>query len=513
MESALAERESQYRSIVESTGDGVLVTDLTNAVVAVNPAFCTITGYSAEQLRTLHPREFLHLDDLQPFDAYLARTATADVVTAGVLCVCADGRLTRLELRGKRFSYGGTRARPVGRARRDRARAFAAPAGTEGGGADARAVDAARDLEHRRIEPAAQAAAARGAGAAADRARLHGRHHLRHRGRRAGDPRSPRPSRRRGGRERAPPGPADDRLRAGAKRQPAHHRQPLGRQRRGARVPREGPGGADGAADAHPFVAARAAAGSATGRSAFLLLDNDEPDRYSTRDGTLAWALANQAAVAIENARLYDHARELAAFEERQRLARDLHDSVTQSLYTAAMLGRVLPGAWESDQKLAREMLGAARRGDRGGARRDADAAAGAASGRDPADGAGGSAARGWRGRCARHLEKPIQVEIEGSGQLPGEVHIAFYRLAQAALGNVVRHASSSQARVRLVLADASATLVISDDGGGFDPDALGERQGMGFEIMRERAAAIGADLKIDSAIGQGTTVTLRWPA
>jgi signal transduction histidine kinase len=104
-------------------------------------------------------------------------------------------------------------------------------------------------------------------------------------------------------------------------------------------------------------------------------------------------------------------------------------------------------------------------------------------------------------------------VEIEGAGQLPSEVHITFYRLAQAALGNVVRHASSSQARVRLALADVAATLVISDDGDGFDPDALGERQGMGFEIMRERAAATGADLKIDSAIGHGTTVTLRWPA
>ena len=156
MESALAERESQYRSIVESTGDGVLVTDLTNAVVAVNPAFCTITGYSAEQLRTLHPGEFLHFDDLQPFDAYLARTATADVVTAGVLCVCADARLTRARAPGQAIQLRRERACPVGRARRDRAGAFAAPAGTEGGGADARAVDAARDLEHRRIEPAAE---------------------------------------------------------------------------------------------------------------------------------------------------------------------------------------------------------------------------------------------------------------------------------------------------------------------------------------------------------------------
>jgi len=95
--------------------------------------------------------------------------------------------------------------------------------------------------------------------------------------------------------------------------------------------------------------------------------------------------------------------------------------------------------------------------------------------------------------------------------KLPSEVHLAFYRIAQAALGNVVRHASYAQARLRLVLSEA-ATLTISDDGGGFDVTALGESQGMGIEIMRERAGQIGAALKIDSAAGTGTTVTLQWP-
>ncbi|HEY5447559.1 MAG TPA: ATP-binding protein, partial [Polyangia bacterium] len=96
--------------------------------------------------------------------------------------------------------------------------------------------------------------------------------------------------------------------------------------------------------------------------------------------------------------------------------------------------------------------------------------------------------------------------------KLPSEVHVAFYRIAQAALGNVVRHATSAQARARLALSESAATLTISDDGGGFDLSAVGERQGMGIEIMRERAGHIGAALKIDSATGDGTTVTLQWP-
>jgi len=111
------------------------------------------------------------------------------------------------------------------------------------------------------------------------------------------------------------------------------------------------------------------------------------------------------------------------------------------------------------------------------------------------------------------HVEKPIQVEIEGAAVLPPEVHLGFYRLAQAALGNVVRHVSAAQARASLALAPGEAKLVVSDDGGGFDVSRIGARRGMGLEIMRERAAAIGAHLQIDSLVGQGTTVTVRWPA
>src|SRR4029079_15876728 len=102
------ERESQYRSIFESTGEGILVTDLTTAVAAVNPAFAAMTGYASADLAQMHPREILHLDALQPFDAYLARIARDDPVVAQVMCVCKDGRLARFELSVTRFRYGGT---------------------------------------------------------------------------------------------------------------------------------------------------------------------------------------------------------------------------------------------------------------------------------------------------------------------------------------------------------------------------------------------------------------------
>ena len=154
------------------------------------------------------------------------------------------------------------------------------------------------------------------------------------------------------------------------------------------------------------------------------------------RDGTLAWALANQAAVAIENARLYDQARELAAFEERQRLARDLHDSVTQSLYTAAMLGRALPTAWESDPEQAPGDAGAARRGDEAALAEmrtlllELRPAAILQVELDE-----------LLQRLARRAAQPHRETDRGRDRrpavLPAEVHVAFYRLAQAALGNV----------------------------------------------------------------------------
>jgi PAS domain S-box-containing protein len=511
MESALAERESQYRSIVESTGDGVLVTDLSNAVVTVNPAFCAISGYSAEQLRTLHPSEFLHFDDLEPFEGYLARTATDDVVTAGVLCVCADARLTRLELRGKRFSYRGRlHVLSVVRDVTERERSLRL--------LEQKVAERTRELStlleisntvasNLQLKPLLgvvleQLQIVLGCTGVTifviegDELVI-----LDHRG------------------------PLADQALAGA-RLPGRQMIACARERNGSPLIIDNLWSDSEAARAFRDRIPEALAALLMHTRAllfvplrvreqtigFLLLENHEADRFSTRDGTLAWALANQAAVAIENARLYDHARDLAAFEERQRLARDLHDSVTQSLYAAAMLGRALPNTWESDQKLARQML--AQLGEVTEAALvemrtlllELRPAAILQTGLED-----------LLQRLARalrtHLEKPIQVEIEGSGQLPGEVHIAFYRLAQAALGNVVRHASSSQARVRLVLADASTTLLISDDGGGFDPAGLSERQGMGFAIMRERAAAIAADLKIDSAVGRGTAVTLRWPA
>jgi signal transduction histidine kinase len=109
-------------------------------------------------------------------------------------------------------------------------------------------------------------------------------------------------------------------------------------------------------------------------------------------------------------------------------------------------------------------------------------------------------------------IDVPIHVEVEGAASaLPTDIHVTFYRLAQEALSNIVKHAAPSTVQVKLRCSEDGALMCIRDDGSGFDPPRV--RAGhLGLRIMYERAAAIGAALFIDSAPGRGTEVTVRWP-
>jgi two-component system nitrate/nitrite sensor histidine kinase NarX len=509
--SALAAREAQYRSIFESTGDGVLITDLSNAVVAVNPAFSRMTGYAADDLAGIHPREFLHLDELQPLDTYLARTAAHDQVVAEVMCVAKDGRLARFELSGRRFDYGG-QAHVLSVVRdvteREQSMRFLEQKVIERTRELAMMLEisntVASNLELRpllrvvlqQLQSVLGCTGATILVVEGDELIL-----LDHRG---------------------PIGPE-----AIAKaRFAARWAIKWAELRRGSPLNIDNIWG-----DSAPAAAFRDRAPAALtslfkyARSlllvplevrdrliGFLLIDSEEADRYHTRDAQLAWALANQAAVAIENTRLYDQARELATVEERQRLARDLHDSVTQTLYTASMLGRALPGAWDSDPSKGRTMLAHLEQVTQSALAEMRtlllELRPGAVLQSELPD-----LLRQLAHACRSHLEKPIDLQCAGEGRLPGEVHETFYRLARAALGNVVKHAAASQARVVLRQQAESAAIVISDDGGGFDSRQPTRRPRMGLDIMRERALAVGASLIIDSAPGRGTTVSLHWPA
>jgi len=245
--------------------------------------------------------------------------------------------------------------------------------------------------------------------------------------------------------------------------------------------------------------------------AAFYL--TDKPGGFDAEDQELIELLAAHAAIAIENARLYELSRELSVAEERTRLAHELHDAVTQQLFGLALAADTARAAVHDDPDRAIAELD-----------RVAVLAAGAMAELRTLVGALRPARLGEDGLVAalrHHAEllgrvHGVAVDVVASGAAtPGpEAELALYRVGQEALSNALRHARASRVRVEVHLDDAAVTVAVSDDGDGFDPAApgLGSRR-LGLTSMRERARAVGGALEIDAAPGRGTTVRLRVPA
>jgi signal transduction histidine kinase len=230
-------------------------------------------------------------------------------------------------------------------------------------------------------------------------------------------------------------------------------------------------------------------------------------------------ASANQVAIAIENHRLYMQMREAVMSEERNRLARDLHDSVTQSLFSATLLADVLPQIWRRDPEQGLQRLEKLRRLMRGALAEMRsmllELRPSAVINAPLAD-----LLAQLTEAIASRSGLPFRLYLEQITTLPDEVQTSFYRIAQEALNNVVKHAQAKQVTVSLseTLFPPVATggakrevkLVIRDDGVGFYSNEEKSTH-LGIGIMRERAAAIQASLALDSQPGYGTYVTLIW--
>ena len=240
-----------------------------------------------------------------------------------------------------------------------------------------------------------------------------------------------------------------------------------------------------------------------------LTLYYRQPREFVEEDVNLASAFANQAALAIQNSRLYARAQEAAALEERQRLARDLHDAVTQTLFSASLIADVLPRTWERDPTLGMQHLEDLRRLTRGALaemRTLLVELRSTALVDTPLPELLQQLAEATMGR--RRLR--VTVAIEGECSVPPDVQVVFYRVAQEALNNTAKHARAGHAELRLRSSNHSLELRIADDGRGFDPAVI---QGghLGVGIMRERSTSIGAELDINSQPDAGTHVTLNW--
>ncbi len=235
--------------------------------------------------------------------------------------------------------------------------------------------------------------------------------------------------------------------------------------------------------------------------------------QFSDQDIALLTSIGYQVGVAIENALLYSQAQQLAALEERSRLARDLHDSVTQALYSQTLLvegwkqmaftGRLtdlteplieLSGVTKQALKEMRLLVYELRPPDL-----EKEGLIGALHKRL-------NAVEKRAGVEARLITDGIITE------LPVTLEENLYRIAQEALANALKHANADTVTVQLAATDQEVILAIIDDGCGFDPAAVTENGGMGLTNMRERAEKLAGRLTITSTPGAGAVVRVQLP-
>lgn len=252
------------------------------------------------------------------------------------------------------------------------------------------------------------------------------------------------------------------------------------------------------------------------------------PRVFEQDDIDLAVSFCDQTALAMENARLRERAQEDAVAAERNRIARELHDSVTQTIFSASLIAEVLPTVWIRNPVEAQHGLDDLRKLARGALAEMRTLllelrpiGLGEVRLEDLLKQLGA----GVSGR----IRADVHINVQGEAILPTEVKLAFYRIAQEALNNAAKHSGADRVDIeiksetpspsrkrkkarssRLILSE-SVSMSIRDNGRGFDPrSVMGEHLGLG--IMRERASSTYAELMIKSKAGAGTEISLHWP-
>ena len=223
-------------------------------------------------------------------------------------------------------------------------------------------------------------------------------------------------------------------------------------------------------------------------------------------------AIGQQVGVAVENARLHKAVQQTATLEERARLARELHDSVTQSLYSVTLLAEAVARLLSTgDHQTAVEYL------------------------RELRDTAQESLREmrllifelrpvaleksGLPGALRLRLESvearsglKTELQMEGVEKLPYGVKMELYQITQETLNNILKHARATKVQVKLHFLDTLTCLEVTDDGEGFDLEQAARSGGLGLAGIAERAKKIGGKLHIDSAPGKGTSVRVEVP-
>lgn len=507
---AQKEAETQYQRIFEATSDGLVITTLDGTVVEANPAFCQMHGYAADELIGRNVALVMHPDERQALAGYLAELQTCGHAQRRTVDMRKDGALLHVEVQGSRFRYNGQPAAlSVLRDISERVEAYQLleQRVAERTRELTTLLDVSRDVASTlELQPLLGVILDQLKAVVDHRASaifiLEGSDKLRLMSYRGPIPQE----------QLVWEWPLKDvqhsrevvLRRAAVIIDDVHADTPLARAFRAKAVHDLG---------AVPDYIASWMGVPLMHRNhiiGILAIDHDRPHDYTPRHAELALAFANQAAVAIENARLYEQIQNAAALQERQKLARELHDSVSQALFGIALGARTARTLLDRDPARVAEPLEYVLSLAEAGLtemralifelRPESLATEGLVA-------ALTKQAASLKAR--HHVEATTALCPEPDAPLA--VKEALYRIAQEALHNMVKHARATHVEIAMACTGQQIALTIRDNGVGFDPG--GDFPGhLGLRSMRERVLRLGGELTIASAPGQGTTVSATVP-
>ena len=243
----------------------------------------------------------------------------------------------------------------------------------------------------------------------------------------------------------------------------------------------------------------------------FLSLDSATPGFFTQAHAERLQSFADQAAIAIQNARLLDRAKRTAVIAERNRLASELHDTISQTLWSVSLITQRLPAIWEMDQEAGRRSLTTLHELAQN-ALEEMRSLLLELRPSSLTEAKLGDLFRQVAGIITNRTGLNISVQIAEQEPVPPEVHFALYRIVQEALNNVVLHASASHIEVYYKSHANHVDLTIQDNGLGFDPADIGVGH-LGLSIMQDRVQNIGGTLEITSHKGEGTLLKVTWTA
>ena len=243
----------------------------------------------------------------------------------------------------------------------------------------------------------------------------------------------------------------------------------------------------------------------------FLSLDSATPGFFTQAHAERLQSFADQAAIAIQNARLLDRAKRTAVIAERNRLASELHDTISQTLWSVSLITQRLPAIWEMDQEEGRRSLNTLHELAQN-ALEEMRVLLLELRPASLTEAKLGDLFRQVAGIITKRTGLNISVQIADQEPVPPEVHFALYRIVQEALNNVVLHASASHVEVYFRSHSGHVDLTIQDNGLGFSPADIGIGH-LGLSIMQDRVQNIGGTLEISSHKGAGTLLKVIWTA